>query len=309
MTTVLSGPVVVAGGCGAVGTMLAAALRGDGHRVVLVDPAATRPGPGMLPGDITDPAPQVAAALGSASTVILAVPDAIAVAAVPALAGLLSPEALLVETLSVKTPVAAALHMYLPDRAALGINPMFAPALGAAGRAVLVVRHRDGAAVEAFVEALRRWELRVAEVDAAEHDRATATTQALTHAVVLAFGGALDRLTPPPAAASAAPPPHVLLRALLARITSGTPAVYHDIQVANPYAADARRALRDALDELDAADDPERFAALTARGYHALGDDRDHYRALCGDLFALLPPDLHAGGGVRNEVVRNEVVP
>ena len=146
MTTVLSGPVVVAGGCGAVGTMLAAALRGDGHRVVLVDPAATRPGPGMLPGDITDPAPQVAAALGSASTVILAVPDAIAVAAVPALAGLLSPEALLVETLSVKTPVAAALHMYLPDRAALGINPMFAPALGAAGRAVLVVGGRGRAA-------------------------------------------------------------------------------------------------------------------------------------------------------------------
>ena len=145
--------------------------------------------------------------------------------------------------------------------------------------------------------------MRVVEVDAAEHDRATATSQALTHAVVLAFGGALDRLDPPPATAMAAPPPHVLLRALLARIASGTPAVYHDIQVANPYAADARRALRAALDELDAAEDPARFAALTTRAYHALGEDREHYRALCGDVFTLLPPDLHGTGAVRNEVV------
>ena len=144
--------------------------------------------------------------------------------------------------------------------------------------------------------------MRVVEVGAAEHDRATAVSQALTHAVVLAFGGALDRLAPPPAAAAAAPPPHVLLRALLARIVSGVPAVYHDIQVANPYAADARRALRDALDELDAADEPERFAALTVRGCHALGDEEDRYRALCGDVFALLPSDLSGTGVVRNEV-------
>ncbi|MBM7460854.1 prephenate dehydrogenase/arogenate dehydrogenase family protein [Rhodococcus coprophilus] len=302
MTIPGSGPVVVAGGCGAVGTMLAAALRGDGHRVVLVDPAATRTGPEVLPGDIADPSPPAAAALRSAGTVILAVPDAVAVAALPALAEVVRPGALLVETLSVKTPVAAALHAQLPDREALGINPMFAPALGAAGRPVLAVRHRDGDAVGAFVDALHRWGMRVVEVGAAEHDRATAVSQALTHAVILAFGSALDRLAPPPAAAAAAPPPHVLLRALLARIASGTPAVYHDIQVANPYAAEARRALRDALDELDAADDPERFAELTVRGCHALGDEKDRYRALCGEVFAGLPSDLRGTGAVRNEV-------
>ncbi|MFD6882829.1 prephenate dehydrogenase dimerization domain-containing protein [Rhodococcus sp. NPDC060084] len=307
MTAGGPGRVVVAGGCGAVGAMLTAALSGDGHRVLAIDPGAPAAttgtaGAAVLPGDIAAPTRDVAAAVRAAPTVILAVPDAVAVAALPALAGLLHPEALLVETLSVKTPFAAALGTGLPDRESLGINPMFAPALGWAGRPVLAVRHRDGPAVGAFVDAVDRWGARVVEVGAAEHDRATATTQALTHAVVLAFGGALDRLGPPTAATAAAPPPHVLLRALLARIASGTPAVYHDIQVANPYAVDARRALRAALDELDAAEDPERFAALTARGYRALGDDREQYRALCGELFGLLPSDLHEPNAVRNEV-------
>ena len=40
-----------------------------------------------------------------------------------------------------------------------------------------------------------------------------------------------------------APPPHAALLSLLARITSGAPEVYWDVQAANPYAPAARHAL------------------------------------------------------------------
>lgn len=305
MTAPGPGPVVVVGGCGAVGAMLVTALRGDGRSVLTVDPAAgALPDDSAVVGDICVPSETVAAAVRTAAIVILAVPDAVAIRALPTLPALMRADALLVETLSVKTPIAVALRTHLPDRQALGINPMFAPALGLPGRPVAAVRHRDGPAVAEFVDAMRRWGAVVVDLGADDHDRATAATQALTHAVVLAFGGALDRLDPPPAAASTAPPPHMLLRALLARVAAGTPEVYHDIQVANPYAADARRALREALDELDAAATLPQFLAVTDRARAPLGDDLEQYRAMCGELLTMLPTALPGPDAVRNGVPR-----
>ncbi|MGN5240306.1 MULTISPECIES: prephenate dehydrogenase/arogenate dehydrogenase family protein [unclassified Rhodococcus (in: high G+C Gram-positive bacteria)] len=311
MTATLTGPIVVAGGCGAVGAMLVAALRRAGHTVHVLDAQATEPAAAhtdsdrqALCADITAPTPAAASALRAAATVVLAVPEPVALAALPALAAVLRPDALLVDTLSVKTVMADAVHNGLPDRAALGINPMFAPSLGMAGRPVAAVVYRPGPPVQAFLAVLRRERVRVVAVDADEHDRITATTQALTHATALAFGLALEALDPPAATESTAPPPHLLLRALLARVASGVPAVYHDIQAANPYAAQARRALRGALDELDAAADPERidtFAAAMTRAGTALGPGLDRYRAICGQLLTTLPSaapgsDLENGG-------------
>ncbi|TCN50451.1 prephenate dehydrogenase [Rhodococcus sp. SMB37] len=311
MTAAPLGPVVVAGGRGDVGTMLAAALRRDGNRVHILDPtcaddAAPQEGSSdmAIRADIMAPTPAAESVLRAAATVVLAVPEPVALAALPPLAALLPPDALLVDTLSVKTAMADAVHSGLPDRAALGINPMFAPSLGMAGRPVTAVVYRDGPPVDRFVAALRRWDARVVPVGADEHDRVTATTQALTHATVLAFGLALDTLDPPAAADTTAPPPHMLLRALLARVASGVPEVYHDIQAANPYAAQARRALRSALDELDAAADDNRidaFDTVMTRASTALEPGLDRYRAICGQLLTMLPsappgPDLENGG-------------
>ncbi|MEU5843659.1 prephenate dehydrogenase/arogenate dehydrogenase family protein [Rhodococcus sp. NPDC047139] len=297
-----TGPVLVAGGLGAVGALLGAALRADGREVLAVDPTAVdptaaAPAGAVLRADITAPTAPLAAALTTADTVILAVPDQVAVAALPALAPLLKPDTLLVETLSVKTPIAAALRTHRPGGPAVGINPMFAPELGLAQRPVAVIRHGDGPAVAAFVAALRRWGAAVTEMSADDHDRLTAATQVLTHATLLAFGAALDRLDVPAGAAATFPPPHTTLRALLARLGAGTGEVYHDIQRANPHAAAARRALADAVTELDAATgSPSAFAAVLERGRRALGDSAPAARQLCAQLFAALPRNPHPDG-------------
>lgn len=290
MSTVLPTPIVLAGGCGAVGTLLADLLRTAGHPVTICDPRA-EPGPDALRGDIAQPTAEVDDLLAVAGTVILAVPEPVALAALPALAATAGEATLLVDTLSVKTRIAQAVQRTWARRAAVGINPMYAPALGPAGRPIAVVRYHDGAAVDALVGLLGRHGP-IVDVDADTHDRVTAATQALTHAVILAFGTALDRLDVPTAARPSATPPHTVLRALLARLTSGTPAVYHDIQVANPHAASARSALAAAVADLDTAValGPDRFTALLERAARALGDDAAFDRHRCAELFAQLPP-------------------
>lgn len=292
------GPVIVAGGAGAVGRLMVTALRADGTEVLVLDPAPEDDA--ALAADICAPTARAAAALSAAATVVLAVPEPVAVAAIPVLGGLLTPGTLLVETLSVKSAVPGALHAHAPTVQALGVNPMFAPSLGLAGRPVVVVAHQRGPAVTSFVADLTRWGAQVVELSADEHDRVTAATQALTHAAVLAFGLALDRLRVPDVSAVTAPPPHVLMRALLARIGTGAAEVYRDVQAENPYAGTARRALRDGLDELESAldADPAAFGALLARARRPLGDRTEHYGRMCAQVFAELPstPDRHPPG-------------
>lgn len=285
------GPVVVAGGAGAVGELLVRALRADGTEVVVLDPTPPSEDGTALASDITAPTARAVMALRAASTVVLAVPEPVALDAIPALGGLLRPHTLLVETLSVKSAVPAALHAHAPDVEALGVNPMFAPSLGLTGRPVVTVAHQRGPAVSAFVADLARWGAQVVELSADEHDRVTAATQALTHAAVLAFGLALDRLRVPDVSAATAPPPHVLMRALLARVGTGAPEVYRDVQSGNPYAGAARRALRDGLDELDAAvaADPAAFADVMERARRPLGGRLERYRETCAQVFADLP--------------------
>ncbi|ATQ27913.1 prephenate dehydrogenase [Rhodococcus ruber Chol-4] len=286
-----TGLVVVAGGAGAVGRMLGEALRRDGADVLVVDPAAGDD-PGALRDDVTVPTAAVRDAVRCASMLVLAVPEATALAAAARLGPLLSPDAVLVETLSVKSAWAQAGRGRGWSAQCVGLNPMFAPALGMAGRPVAVVEHRPGPAVDALLAALDRWGARVVRMTADDHDRVAAATQAATHAAVLAFGLALGRLgVPPSVAAATAPPPHVLLRALLARIAGGAPEVYLDVQAGNPHAAAARSALRASLDELEAVVETGSvagFADLLGRAATPLGADTGRYRELCAELFAEL---------------------
>ncbi len=77
---------------GAVGAMLAESARAEGDSVTVVDPAAAPiPGVDGVCGDVTDPDPQVRALLAEADVVILAVPEAVAVAAVPVVDGAMKP--------------------------------------------------------------------------------------------------------------------------------------------------------------------------------------------------------------------------
>jgi 4-amino-4-deoxyprephenate dehydrogenase len=287
---------VVAGGSGAVGRLFTAVLADAGLDVCAADPetgGAARPGVRALKADITAPDDALRAELAACDLLVLAVPEPVALAATATLAGVLPRRALLADTLSVKTRIAEAVTARLPDHQAVGLNPMFAPALGLPGRPVAAVVLRDGPLVGELLALVTGGGAHVVRLDAERHDRLAAVSQALTHATVLAFGHALAGLGADIAElAAVAPPPHTTLLALLARISSGTPEVYWDIQSANPYASDARDALAHGVDRLRALardGDEQDFERHLHQLSGVFGDRLEQFRDVCAGLFAELP--------------------
>jgi prephenate dehydrogenase len=283
--------VVVVGGSGAVGRLMVGLLIADGVPVTIVDVhGGSVPGSStVIAGDVTAPDRRVESVLEKAATVILAVPESVALRAD---LSAVHPDALLVETLSVKSGFSDRVQDARPIGSAVGINPMFAPSLGMTGRPVAAVVHRPGPPVDAFLESIARWGGRVVLLDAARHDRLAAATQALTHASVLAFGLALAELDLPFVDIDAvAPPPNATMLAVLARITGGEPEVYWDVQAGNPHAADARAALRRATqtvsETVDSGSEAD-FARLLVQAEAALGGNGDRYRALCAEMFGIV---------------------
>jgi prephenate dehydrogenase len=290
---------VVAGGSGAVGRLFTGLLAAAGRDVCVIDPepfTADTHGIRHLKGDIAAPDGALRAELQDADLLLLAVPEPVALAAVPALVGVLPSHALLADTLSVKTRIAAAVADHAPGLQAVGLNPMFAPALGLPGRPVAAVVLRGGPLTEELLDLVATSGGRIARMDAERHDRLAAASQALTHATVLAFGQALSELDVNiEEMAAVAPPPHATLLALLARIASGTPEVYWDIQSANPLAGSARDALArgvDRLRDLARDGDEEDFAHHLDALSGVLGDRLPHYRTVCADLFTRMPSAL-----------------
>jgi prephenate dehydrogenase len=296
------GRVVVAGGSGAVGSLFAEQLQESGNDVVIVDRAT--PGPAhrvtrFVRGDISDPGAEVADVVRTADAVLLCVPEPVALVAIGRLVGTLRPDALIVDTLSVKSTVVPALHaaaMIAGQAEALSLNPMFAPSLGFAGHPVASVVVRDGRRGRALAELIEQWGARVVNVTADQHDRLAAAAQALTHAAVIAFGAALAELDVDIADLDRiAPPPHTALLSLLARITSGAPEVYWDVQAANPYAPAARRALLRGVSQLTDVvedDDSAAFGDLLDRLSGVLGPLRGAYRERSAKALRAMTTDL-----------------
>ncbi|MGW1512489.1 4-amino-4-deoxyprephenate dehydrogenase CmlC [Streptomyces sp. NPDC002394] len=284
---------VVVGGSGAVGGMFAGLLREAGSRTLVVDlvpPPERRDA--CLTDDVTAPGPELAAALRDADLVLLAVHEEVALKAVAPVARLMRPGALLADTLSVRTGMAAELAAHAPGVEHVGLNPMFAPAAGMTGRPVAAVVTRDGPGVAALLRLVESGGGRPVRLSAEEHDRTVAVTQALTHAVILSFGLALARLGVDVRTLTAtAPPPHQVLLALLARVLGGSPEVYGDIQRSNPRAASARRALAEAL---------RSFASLAGDG----PDPAEDLDGVFEELRRLMGPELAAGQDHCQELFR-----
>ena len=273
--------VAVVGGAGAVGTLYADAFAAAGRTVSVID-SATEP-----ESDVRRPDARTSATLGAADVVILAVPESVALAAVPVLATVAA-QAVVVDTLSVKSGMAEAVARSALAEA-VGLNPMYAPSLGMDGRPTAAVVYRDGARVDAVLDVVAA-RGPVVRVSATDHDRVVASTQALTHAAILAFGTALGELgVDPEVAAALGPPPFATATALLARGANGTPEVYADVQQGNPYAGEARSALGRAVATVDAScRDIAAFTALLDDARAALGPELTSASTRCAHLFDLL---------------------
>jgi prephenate dehydrogenase len=293
---------VVVGGAGAVGRMFTGVLCAAGASVCIVEPRPPAGPPtascALLVADITAPGAALLAELGTADLVVLAVPGPVALQCVADVLSALQPGALLVDTLSVKTEIVRAVSAHPPAAEFVSLNPMFTPSLGMSGRPVAaVVPDPNGPRAQALLDLLRHRGCHVVELTADEHDRLTAAVQALTHATILGFGLALTRLSDglgldPGQLAAVAPPPFVMLSALLARITAGSPATYWEVQSANPHAEAARAALRLGADDLDDRVTGGRhkdFGAAVAGLAELLGPRLTELRRQCGTVFEILP--------------------
>ena len=285
--------VTVVGGCGSIGRLLLPLWDLDGTRLVVVDRVVATVPATVIVGDITAPSSDVIEAVRAADVIVLALPESVALQAVSFITEHASSTALLVETLSVKSHIHQRITREAPQLQAVGINPMFAPALGFAGRPVGAVIHHAGPAVAPFLHVLTGCGARVVELTADEHDRRTAATQALTHAAILSFGLALANLDMTGDALTAiATPPHNAMLALLSRVAGGLPEVYLDIQSGNPYAVDARKAFASAAAELSDVVDrggEREFGELMTRALSPLGEQGDAFRATCTRMIAALP--------------------
>jgi prephenate dehydrogenase len=286
---------VILGGQGGVGQLFAELL-GDEGKVTLVDLRASTPPSGTfaMVADACRPSPQLIAELADADVVIVALPEEVGAAAIEAAAAHLPRGALIAETLSVKSTIAGPLATAAERHGleALGVNPMFAPDLGFPGRPVLVSEVRGGSRCRRLGMLIEERGGRLVRISIPEHDRLTASLQVATHASLLAFGLASKALGADVATlVAAAPPPHRTLLALLARIITGTPEVYRDIQAAHPYAHEARRAVSDAITQLDDAatsTSAARFEEILAELAEWLGPERERLAGDCAELFAHL---------------------
>jgi prephenate dehydrogenase len=268
--------VLVVGAAGAVGRLITDVLTTD-VQVDLID------APGVWRGDVLSPDRRLTVELRRAEVVVLAVPEDILTGAVETVAPLVPAGALLVQTASVQTSTART-SLTVANRyglEAIGVNPLFAPAMGAAGRVVALVAVRTGARAQWVAEAWARAGARCVWLTPERHDHMTAGLQVAAHAAVLSYGLALRDLDLDAAAiVDVAPPPARMLLSLLARIVTANPKVYREIQAAHPMAGSARTALADGILAL-ADTSPEAFVS-TWSGLHTwLGSEREALAEWC----------------------------
>lgn len=283
--------IVVIGGAGRVGTLFAQHLAAHASETVRVDQIA---GDDVVAIDVTEGSAALRELIASATVVVNCLPDAVATASARRLAAMMSPDCLLVDTLSVKSAYLDALVP--PDGGApafecLSLNPLFAPELGFVGRPVLAVRVHDGDLARRFTAWLGEWGARVVELPREEHDRSMAIMQAAVHASVLAFALTLERLPPALRDGRTGTPPFRTMQLLAARLTGSPAELYWDIQHENLFAAHARAAVATALADLDrliVRGDADGFAELFARVDAALGAEAPQLRRRCAEFFATL---------------------
>lgn len=193
----------------------------------------------------------VLALAARADCVLACVPEDVLIAALPRLAEVLSAPALLVDIASVKSRIAAA-HRASGLRAAhLGLHPMFAPLEDFSGRAIAVVELRANERSQAFEGIVAGWGAQLTRLDAEAHDRTMAAIQVLPHAALIAFGSVLASGTLPfESIWRLATPIQKTMLGLLFRVAGRDQLTHYAIQAENPFAAETRAQLSDAVTEL-----------------------------------------------------------
>ncbi|HKY32586.1 MAG TPA: prephenate dehydrogenase/arogenate dehydrogenase family protein [Candidatus Polarisedimenticolia bacterium] len=185
----------------------------------------------------------------SCQAVLLAVPISEMPTALAQVGPYLRPGALLMDVCSVKmAPVEWMLAAAPPEVEVIGLHPLFGPQSGRSGIGGLTValcpaRTTKAQAVQSFLEEIG---LNVIVTTPEAHDRQMAVAQVLTHFVArgLAEAGAKDQEMKTPS--------YERLLRVVDTLSRDTPKLFRDINAFNPFAAEARGRLLEALRRLDA---------------------------------------------------------
>lgn len=281
----------IVGGAGAVGRLFCELMLTEFAQVKVIDLNCNVDnkvaGVEYITGDISNS--ETYSHLSESDLIILSLPEAPAIDCIEGLSRVLKAGQCLVETTSVKSLIVSELKALNSAFEILSINPMFGPSLGFQNQSVASIDVNAGVLASEFKHYMESAGASVIDMTAEQHDRSTSITQAATHAAIIAFGMALDKLNYN--ADEVKPiwtPPHRALMALLARIVAADPEVYRDIQLSNPYAQEARKTLSECLIELDSnvmRDDRSEFAELFKVLKSVLGSNNKELTALCHKMF------------------------
>lgn len=184
----------------------------------------------------------------SCQFVLLAVPISEMPTVLAQIVPYLRPGALLMDVCSVKTTaVEWMLAAAPPEVEVMGTHPLFGPVSGRSGIEALSIvlcpaRTTRAATVRQFLVDMG---LHVTMTTPEEHDRQMAYAQALTHFLArgLAEAGLADQQLKTPA--------FERLLSIVENLTQDTPDLFQDIQRFNPYAAQVRSRLLEALRKID----------------------------------------------------------
>jgi 4-amino-4-deoxyprephenate dehydrogenase len=280
--------ILIIGALGKVGRLFFSHLQTIANEIVLVDIQAEN---NILQADAKNIGPSFKVAISDADIVVNCLPDSIATDCISAIADLLSPGSLLVDTLSVKGAYLAKIGSERSFEC-LSLNPLFAPDLGFSGQSIAAVKVFGGPRSTAFIELLQSWGSSIIEMSAQQHDEAMAIMQTGVHASLLAVGSLISRLPAAFIAKDIGTPPFQVMLLLLSRILTGNTHVYWDIQHVNLYAKSIRQTLASFLKELDEIAEEADEAAFKRRLEcirSAMAESLATRGEKCARLFSALP--------------------
>jgi prephenate dehydrogenase len=189
-------------------------------------------------------------AIRAANIIVVSVPIAVAPAAIEQAARLAEPGTLVCDLSSVKSTVLAIYRGIRRDDIELAsLHPLHGPRVSNLKNVtILGIFLREGRVSDWLRRAFELMGANVIRIDAAEHDKAMAVLQGLTHFVAICAAKAIEQLGRP----CFETPAYTLLRAAMARVLLQDAALYAAIQVANPENAAVRGAFLRAASQLDA---------------------------------------------------------
>jgi chorismate mutase/prephenate dehydrogenase len=243
--------VLIVGGAGAMGGVLAGLFRELGHHVLIADLGTH---------------PRAEALVAQADVVVISVPIAVTEAVIQQLGPLVRADAVLIDVTSIKAaPMTAMLQA--TQASVIGTHPLFGPGSSTLiGQRVVLCRGRGDQWYQWLADSLKARGLTITESGAEEHDRAMALVQVLTHFQTQVFGLALARMDIPLETSRRYTSPAYLMELYVAaRHFAQAADLYGPIEMRNPATSEVTAQFQRAAQEIAeilASGDQTRFAAM-----------------------------------------------